>query len=107
MDAKVYNSKGEETSTIKLSEKVFDKVMLESAKYGISDLSERISEKKASQLAKGVRLAAESAGLISQISRETNIDEDIYGPMLEGSVKNGMLSGIGNFTSYAVEGLVG
>jgi hypothetical protein len=91
----------------KNKERVFDKLMSESAKYGTSEASERITENKASQVAKSVRLVAESAGLISQISKETKIDEDIYGSMLEGSVKNGMLSGIGNFTSYTVEEFMG
>lgn len=91
----------------KNKEKAFDKAISESAKYGASETSEKLSENKASQVAKGVRLAAESAGLITQISKETNIDGGVYGSMLEGSVKNGMLSGIGNFTSYAVEGVVG
>ncbi|MCK4429059.1 MAG: hypothetical protein KAU95_01690 [Candidatus Aenigmarchaeota archaeon] len=91
----------------KNKEKVFDKIMSESVKQGTSNASEKISENKASQMAKGIRSVAESAGLISQISRETEIEEDTYGTMLEGSVKNGMLSGIGNIASYTVEGLVG
>lgn len=91
----------------KNKKKTFDKAMSETAKYGSSEASERLSETKASQVAKGVRLAAESAGVITRISKETNVDGDLYGLMLEGSVKNGMLSGIGNFTSYAIEGAMG
>lgn len=89
----------------KSKDKAFDKAMSESTKFGVSEATERLSENKATQVAKGIRLVAESAGLISQISKKTKIpDEDIYGSMLEGSIKSGMLSGIGNFTSYAIEG---
>lgn len=90
----------------KNKDNVFDRVTKESANYSISEVSEKISENKASQIAKDIRLASESAGLISQISKETKVDPDVYGLMLEGSIKNGLLSGIGNFTSYMVEGLV-
>jgi hypothetical protein len=83
----------------------FDKLMTEATKYSTSEASKKLSENDASQIAKGIRLTAESVGLISQISQESKIDENVYGSMLEGSVKNGMLSGIGNLTSYTVEGL--
>lgn len=88
-------------------EKTFDKLILESAKYGASEVSEKVSENQASQIARGIKIAAESVGLISQIARETKIDESVYGSMLEGSVKNGVLSGIGNLTNYTIEGLIG
>ena len=65
-----------------------------------------MSKDEADKISRGIRLAAESAGIIAQISQRTNINEGIYGSMLEGSFKNGMLSGIGNLTTYAIGGLV-
>lgn len=88
-------------------DKVFDKIMSDSSKHTTTEASEKVSRNKASQIAKGIRLAAESAGVINQISKETKVDEDVYGSMLEGSVKDGMLLGIGNFTSYAIESISG
>lgn len=87
--------------------KIFDKIFLESTKYGTSEVSKKISENEVSQTAKSITMAAESAGVVSYITKETKIDENIYSSMLEGSLKRGMLSGIGKFTSYAVEGFVG
>ena len=80
-----------------------DKIITESSKHGTTEVSEKISENKASQIAKDVRLAA--GDIIGQVSKETKVDEETYGLMLEGSVKKVILSGVNTIASYTLESL--
>lgn len=84
----------------------FSNMIKEPAKYAASEISKKVSEEKAGEIAKDIRFTAEAAGVISQIKINTKIDEKIYGAMLEGSIKSGILEGIGSLASYTIGGLV-
>jgi hypothetical protein len=102
--AKIGKSLYENYEKSKNKEKTFDEIFRESTKYSASEGVVKLSEKEASKIAKSIVI--NSAGLISQISKETKVNEEVYASMLEGSVKNAIVSGIGNFTSYTIEGLM-
>lgn len=78
-----------------------NEVVPELVRYAMPKFTESLMEGNASQIAKDVRATAGS--VITDVSSLTKIDEDIYGSMLEGSIKDGLISGLGSFTSYAIE----
>ena len=75
-------------------------------KGGVSEGAKKISEPIASSIAQEIRKSAEETGIIKQISENTKIDKEVYSSMLEGTMKEQMLFGIKDLTSYTIGGLL-
>lgn len=89
----------------KNKEKSFSEFVSKSTIYGASETSKEIAKRESDRIAKNI--VTNSTEIINQISRETNVGREVYSSMLEGSVKEGILSGIGNLTTYVIGGLIG
>lgn len=82
---------------------IFEDVFSESKKQYIGYVMANISELKAIKFSQEIRKMTVDSGLVKNIAEKTNVNEEIYASMIEGSSKNAVLSGIGNMTTYAVD----
>lgn len=73
---------------------------------GVSEGAKQISEPTATIIAKQITGKAKEEKILDKISKKTNVNEDIYSSMLEGTFKEQMLSGVKNLTSYTLEGII-
>jgi len=88
-------------------EKTSDWEIKEGIKKLVDPTGEVISSPIADKIANEMITSAKNIALISRIAKQTRVDEDVYATMLSGSLSNGMSSGVGNFTSYAVGTFLG
>jgi len=73
---------------------------------GIVEGISKISEPIISLIAQEIIKSAESTGVIEQISKSTKVNKEVYSSMLEGTIKDRMLSGVEDFISYTIGGLL-
>lgn len=66
-----------------------------------------VSQPVADIISRSLVKSAKEAGIISSVAKSTLIDENVYTHMLEGSLSNGISSGVGNFTAYSVGRIMG
>jgi gas vesicle protein len=70
-----------------------------------SSAAEKVSEKTASEISSEIRKSAENSGTLSNMAMSIGVSESILGTMMEKSVNGGIVEGVGNFTSYVIEGI--
>ena len=86
--------------------KVFKEISEEALKQKVLQQEEALFNEKVSSISYQIRVAAETSQIIKNIATETKTDERVYGDMLEGSIQNGIMSGIKTITSFAIGGIL-
>ena len=81
---------------------ILDKICSETAGYG----AEKISENVSSGISSEVRSSAENSGIINAMAISIGVSSTVLGNILEKSINDGLIEGAGNFTSYAIEGIM-
>lgn len=67
--------------------------------------SEELSSGEAAVIAANLTNGAKESGVLSEMAKQTKVDEGVYAAMLEGSLKSGISHSVGNLTEYAVIGV--
>lgn len=82
--------------------KAFKEISEEAVTQKILQKEESHFGERVSNISHQIRIASESSQILKEMSQKTRVDETIYGDMLEGSVYNGIMSGIKSITSFAI-----